>query len=178
MLWLSLGAARVVTRVTATSTRHCALSRYQSWKDRHHSRGCEGEEGLGGGFVLPPCCKAWLRTYSRCFVSSCAIGVHIFQLFFQTSSDLSLKAHTRVVLRAEMCCPAKQTRASSLTLPKQACLAQTAPVLQRGQSWCHFSSPQTSLLLFWGKSWHDTYSGYCREAQVLPLLQLSSNPCA
>lgn len=56
------------------------------------------------GWVEDLCfCEAWLRTYGRCFVSSCAIGVHIFQLFFQTSSDLSLKAHTKELFSEQRC---------------------------------------------------------------------------
>lgn len=66
-------------------------------------------KGLGGEFGLPAWCQAQLRTHSRCFVSSCAIGVHIFHLFFPSSSDLSLKTQGRVaLLRAGVSCPAQK----------------------------------------------------------------------
>lgn len=73
-------------------------------------------KGLGGGFGLPAWCQAWLHTHSRCFDSSCAIGVHIFHLFFHSSSDLSLKTQGRVVLlRARVSCPAQNTLHSPKT---------------------------------------------------------------
>lgn len=66
----------------------------------------EGKEGLGGEFGLPPCSQPWLHTHSRCFGSSCAIGVHVFQLFFQPSSHLSLKTHKKLLF-SEQRCPAQ-----------------------------------------------------------------------
>lgn len=71
--------------------------------------GKEGK-GLGGEFGLPAWCQAQLHTHSRCFVSSCAIGVHVFHLLFRSSSDLSLKTQGRVaLLRARVSCPAQKT---------------------------------------------------------------------
>lgn len=60
-------------------------------------------KGLGGEFGLPAWCQAQLRTHSRCFVSSCAIGVHIFHLFFPSSSDLSLKTQKELLFSGQEC---------------------------------------------------------------------------
>lgn len=69
-----------------------------------------------------------LHTHSRCFVSSCAIGVHIFHLFFHSSSDLSLKTQGRVaLLRVRVSSPAQKNPPLSQEKHPQ---YQIAPLLQ------------------------------------------------
>lgn len=94
-------------------------------------------KGLGGEFRLPPWCQARLHTRSRCFVSSCATGVHIFHLFFHSSSDLSLKTQGRAaLLRARVSCPAQK---KSSTPQRQAFSAPNcSSATGEGQTPVHF----------------------------------------
>lgn len=93
-----------------------------TWACRTDTAATTLKEGLAEEFGLPPCCKAQLHTHSRSFVSSCATGVHIFQLFFQSSSDLSLGTHGRRVALLRSGCPAQPSKPEPLPspLPKQA----------------------------------------------------------
>lgn len=89
-------------------------------------------KGLGGEFGLPAWCQAQLHTHSRCFVSSCAIGVHVFHLFFRSSSDLSLKTQGRAaLLRARLSCPAQKNlhspKTSILSTKVLLCYRRTDP---------------------------------------------------